>query len=236
MSTDVPEPGDRLRHAARVAWPNLPVLLIGSLLVAAGWSVIRVLSPQLGWATVVGIVLLVVPPFAALLRGCEVLLTDEHFGGLSLLQVLRRVALPAARATLPPLVAVLITVAALELWRWSAQTWMLASAAFGAAVSALILGTTVIALPYLVRTGTGLREGWLVAAYIATRNPVPVLGVMSAVGLGVWGAAHLSFALVVLLPAPLALVWAAAAGTATDRSQARLASAAGRHAEARLHL
>lgn len=230
MSVVAEQPADRLRRAFRLVWPNLPVLLCGSALVAVGWAVVRVLSPHLGWATVLGIGLLVVPAFAALLRGCEVLLTDEHFGLLSLVAALRRNGRPVARAIVPPVLAVLLTLAGLQLWRLSGQTWMLASVGLGTAVSALTLYTAVIALPYLVRTGAALRDGWLVSFYIATRNPVPVLAVLSAVGLGVWAAAYLSFALVVLLPTPVALVWAAAAANATDRSLIRMAARAARTA------
>jgi len=221
-------PGDSLAHAARLLWPNLPVLLLGSVLVAIGWSVARALSPQLGWGTVLGLGLVVVPAFAALLRGCEVLLTDEHFGVSDLVRTGGRALLPALKVTAGPTLAVLLTLSALRLWQLSGQQWMLVSVVLGAAVSLLGLYTAVVALPYLVRTGATLRSTWLVSFYIATRNPVPVLAVLSAVALAVWAAAYLSFALIVLLPAPLALVWAAAVTQATERSHATLAARTGR--------
>jgi hypothetical protein len=99
---------------------------------------------------------------------------------------------------------------------------MLASVALGAAASVLTLYTGVVALPYLLLTRAPWRTGWLVSFYIATRNPVPVLAVLSALALAVWAAAYLSFAVIVLLPAPLALLWAAAVTGATERSQTTL--------------
>jgi hypothetical protein len=228
MNEETVAPADPVRHAAGLLWPNLPVLLCGSLLVALAWGVVRTVSGPASWFSVVGLGLVVVPLFAALLNGFEVLLTDEHFGVADLLRRLPRTGVAALRVTALPTLLVLCTLAALTLWRTTQQTWLLASVGLGTAVSLLLLLTGVVALPYVVRTGCRLREGWLVSLYIAARNPVPVLGVLSAVALGVWAAAYVSFALVVLLPAPLAMVWATAVSLATQRSQTRLAARAAR--------
>lgn len=223
MSEAAHRSGDHLRRATRLIWPNLPVLLCGSVLVAAAWSVVRLSSAQLGWLSVLGLGLVVVPTFAVLLRGCEVLLSDEHFGIASLFPSMSRTFLRAAKVTAIPTGPLLLTLASLDVWHLSGQTWMLASVGLGVVVSALALYTAVVALPYVVRTGSTLVDGWLVSFYIAARNPVPVLGVLSGIALSVWAAAYLSFAMVVLLPGPLALIWAAAVTEATERSQARLA-------------
>jgi hypothetical protein len=224
MSELVEGSGDQLRRAARVLVPNLPVLLVGSVLVAAGWALLRLLPPELGWAVVLGLGLVVLPAFAALLRGCEVLLADEHFGVLNLFRSLVRGYGPAVKVTALPTLVVVLTLLAADLWRVSHQSWMLASVGVGIAVSLVALYTGVIALPYFLRTGAAPVEGWLVSFYIASRNPVAVLAVLSATALVVWAAAYLSFALVLLLPAPLALVWAAAVTSATGSSQARLSA------------
>jgi hypothetical protein len=210
-----------------VLWPNLPVLLLGSFLVAGAWSVVRAASPQLGWASLVGLGLVVVPVFATLLRGCEVLRLDEHYGVADLVRGVATTFWPAVKVAALPAFAVLLTTAALDLWRLSGQTWMLVSVAVGSLVSALALYTGVVALPYVVRTGTTLRTGWLVSFYIAAHNPVPVLAVLSALALSIWAAAYLSFAVVLLLPGPLALVWATAVAAATERSETALAGRTG---------
>ena len=139
-----------------------------------------------------------------------------------------RTVAPALKVTALPTVALLLTLSGVQLWQLSGQAWMLVSVGLGAAVSTLALCTGVVALPYVLRTGATLRSGWLVSFYIATRNPVPVLAVLSALALSVWAAAYLSFALIVLLPAPLALVWAAAVTGATERSSTGLAARTGR--------
>lgn len=222
MSEPAAGSGDQLRHASRLLWPNLPMLLVGSVVVAVGWSVVRALPSQLGWLAVLGLGLGVLPAFAALLRGCEVLLTDEHFGvrelGVSLVRDYR----PAVMVTVVPMATVLLTVMATELWRVSRQSWMLMSVGLGVSLSVVTIFAGVIALPYIVRTRSGIVDGWRVSLYVASRNPVPVLAVLSALALAAWAAAHLSFALLLLLPAPLALVWATATAVATASSRKRL--------------
>lgn len=219
---------DQLRRAGSQLWPNLPVLLVGSVVAAAAWALVRSLPPQLGWLAVLGAGLLVLPALAGLLRAWETLLADEHFGLADLGLTLTRCFLPTVGVTALPTLAVLLTVLALELWQHSGHTWMLASVGVGVSVSAVTMYAGVIAVPYVLRTGAGLVEGWLVALYVASRNPMPVLAVLSAVALAVWGAAYLSFALVLLLPGPLTMVWAAAVAVATQHSQAQIAGRIGR--------
>jgi len=186
--------------------------------------VVRALSPHLGWASVVVIALLVVPAFAVLLRGCAVLLADEHFGVADLFRTGTRCLWPALKVVALPTFALVLTLSAIQLWQLSGQAWMLLSVGACAGATLLALYTGVVALPYALRTRTSLRSVWLVSFYIATRNPVPVLAVLSAVALAVWAAAYLSFALIVLLPAPLALVWAVAVTGATERSTTAIAA------------
>ena len=88
---------------------------------------------------------------------------------------------------------------------------------------AALLLSGVVALPYRIGTGAPIRECWLVAGYIASRQPVAVLAVVAAAALAVWAAAHLSFALIILLVAPLAMTWAAAIEQATENSKNSLA-------------
>jgi len=69
---------DALRRSLRLLWPNLPVLLTGSVLVAAGWVLVRAISNHFGSISILGVGLLVVPLFAALLNAAESLLDDDH--------------------------------------------------------------------------------------------------------------------------------------------------------------
>lgn len=225
MSAVPPATVDPVRGALRTAWPNLPVLLAGSVPVAVAWVALRALPPSLGWLFLVGVGLVVLPTLAALVRGCERLLGGDDFGLADLVPTLLRTYPSAVRTAAVPTAAALLTFVALQVWRLSHEPWVLASIGVGAATTGVAALVSVVALPYALRPGTA-RQTWLVSGYVVSRNLVPVLGVVSALGLAVWVAAHLSFALVLLLPAPVALVWAAATTTAVRRSHARLASVA----------
>jgi hypothetical protein len=213
---------DLVRRVARLFWPNLPVLLTGSVLVALGWVAVRAGSGWSPWLSIAGAGLVVVPLFAVLLRGCEVLLSDEHFGVVQLFRSLPRSVLRAVRVAVVPTVATSLTFVAVLAWQLSGSPVMLASVAVGTVLSVVAAYVGIIALPYVVRTGAGWREAWPAALYVASRNPVLVLGIGAATALTVWAAAYLSFALVLLLPAPLALLWAGAETAAVDRSRRRL--------------
>jgi hypothetical protein len=227
MSVVPPASSDPRPGALRTIWPNLPVLLVGSVPVALAWAALRVLPPGWGWLSLVGIGLVVLPALAALVRGCELLLAGDEFGLADLLPTLRGSCPRAVRVTAVPTAAALLTSVALGVWRQTHQTWVLASVGTGIAATAATGLVAVVALPYSLRAAGPWQQTWLVSGYIATRNLVPVLGVVSALVLGVWAAAHLSFALVLLLPGPVAMIWAAALVGATRASRVRLAARTG---------
>jgi protein-S-isoprenylcysteine O-methyltransferase Ste14 len=221
MTTD--SGGDLVRRAAREWWPNLPMLLVGSIAVAAGWAMLRSVAAGSGWVALLGIGVLVVPVLAGLLDGCLRLLDDQHVGALQLLRGLPAVVVRSWRVTGPVTLVALLTDAAAVAWQRGGQPWMLVSLGICTAVLLGLVLVGVIALPYALSSRAGGRETWLVGAYLATRHPVLAVGVLSACGVAVWAAAHLSFALLILLPAPLALIWAAAASEASLRGRVRLA-------------
>lgn len=210
----------------RTAWANLPVLLLGSVPVAVVWVAVRALPPAFGWLALAGVGLVLLPALAALVHGCTLLLAGEDFGPTALVPTLVRTYPAAVGVTALPTASAVLTLLALHVWRLSHQPWVLASIGAGLAVSVVAGLVAVVAVPYRVATRAPLRETWLVSCFVVTRNLVPVLAVASAVGLAVWAASHLSFALVLLLPAPLALVWASAYSSATRRSQDHLAALA----------
>lgn len=219
--------GDLLHRAFRAWWPNLPLLLGTSIPVAAGWVVLRSVPSERGWIALLGTGLLVIPLFAGLLSACERLLEDEHVGVLQLARELPGIVVRSWRVTVPVTLVALLAAAAATAWQQGGRGWMLVSLGMCSAVLAGVVFIGVIALPYALRSHAPWKETWLVGAYLATRHPVLALGALSACAVTVWAAAHLSFALLVLLPAPLALIWAAAGSEARVRGRARLAG--GRH-------
>lgn len=215
--------GDRLPPVVRTWWVNLPLLLLASIPVAVGWVMLRSIPSTWAWAALLGTGLLVTPLFAGLLSAGARLLDDEHVRVLQLARELPRIVVRSWRVTAPVTLVALLTAAAATAWQQGGRPWMLVSLGMCAAALAAGVFVGVIALPYALRSHANGREAWLVGAYLATRQPVLALGVLSACALTVWAAAHLSFALLVLLPAPLALVWASAGAQACTRGQAQLA-------------
>lgn len=221
-STVAPDSTDEVRRVLSTVWTNLPALLVGSVPVAAAWVALRALPPGHGWLALAGIGLVVLPALAALVHGCTLLLSDEGYGLAEVVPTIVRTYRSSLAVTAVPTSTAALTLVALHVWRLTRQPWVLASVGACLAVTVVAALVAVVALPYRLRTRVDVRSTWLVSSYVASRNLVPVLAVVSVLGLGVWVAAHLSFALVLLLPAPLALVWAAASTTATRRSEARL--------------
>lgn len=208
----------------RAIWPNLPVLLVGSVLVAFGWSVTRVLAGLTGWLIPIGVWLLVMPPLAVLVGGCRLLLRDEHFGVGTLSRRLPATAGRTIMITAVPMIMVVLTLIGWHAWRLSGSALLVPSFLAGCLLSALALLAGVVAVPYGVLNRASVKDSWLVAGFVLTRQPVPVLAVAAAVALAVSATAYLSFALIILLPAPVAMIWAAAVEQATQNSKNALAS------------
>lgn len=213
---------DPVRHAASLLWPNLPVLLAGSILVVLAAAAVRAIAPASGVLAVVGAGLLVLPGLAALVRGAQVMIAGEVFGVADLLLALVRGYGPTATTAVVPMIALGLADVAADQWFAHQKGWMMISLGLCLAVSALTIVLGVITLPYRLRTGSRLVESWLVAVYVSTRRPVPVLAVVSAFGLLGWAAGHLSLALMIIFPGPLALLWAVAAGSAMTDCRHRL--------------
>jgi len=213
-----------LPAALRQVWPNLPVLALGSVLVAFAWGLARVAAAAVSWAGVVLIGLLVLPLLGALLRGCLVLLTGDHFGIGTLVRTLPSSFARGLRICAPVTGVALLGFAGTYAWQVSGSPWLLPSAALGSIITLGALYVGIVALPYYVGGNGSWLRSWQVGLFVATRNPVPVLATMAAVVLAVLAAEHLSVALVLVLPAPVALVWASALRTATEHSRQMLAA------------
>lgn len=213
---------DPLRHAASLLWPNLPVLLAGSILVVLAAAAVRAVAPTSVVLAVLGAGLLVLPCLAALVRGAQVMIAGEVFGVVDLLRALRRGYGPTVATAIIPMATLVLADVAAGQWMAHREVWMLISLGLCLSVSALTVILAVIALPYRLRTGSRLVESWLVAVYVSTRRPVPVIAVVSAFVLLGWAAGHLSFALMIIFPGPLALLWTAAADSATTDCRHRL--------------
>lgn len=206
----------------RILWTDLPVLLVGSVPVAAAWALARALPDPVTALLAIG--LLVVPSITVLAVGCQLLLADEHFGIGTLIRTLPVAYGRAVSVAVLPMITAGLTGVGFAAWQRSGSAVWLPSLVVGCLVSTVLILAAVVALPYRVRTGDRLAECWTVALYAASRNPVPVLGAAAAGVLAVSASAYLSFAVIILLPAPLALIWASAVRTATANSRRSLVS------------
>jgi MFS family permease len=216
---------DHPRQALGLLWPNLPLLLTGSLLVSLSWLLVRVVAPGLSLVAVILHLLLVVPTFAALLVTCQVLLTGQHVRVTDLFRTWGRRYRRSVTASLPVAATVLLTFGAFDVWHLSGQAWMLVSVGLGLTVSVLALFSWVLTLPYALRSDSrSVKRWWLVGVCGASRNALPVLGVLSLLGLAVWVVQSYSLAFTFLVPGVLALVWTAAFAAAADRTPALLES------------
>jgi hypothetical protein len=170
--------------------------------------------------------LVVLPLLGALLRCCTVLLTGDHFGIGTLVRTLPSSFARGLRFCAPITAVALLGSAGTYAWQVSGSAWLLPSAALGSILTLTAMYVGIVALPYHVDGNGSWLRSWQVGLFVATRNPVPVLATMAAGVLAVPAAEHLSVALVLVLPTPVALVWASALRTATNRSRQLLAAKA----------
>lgn len=207
-----------MRRAMRGVWPHLPVLLIGSIAVCAGAAVSALVAPGVTPVSVLAIALLVMPQYTALVAvaGGIILRRDGTFRewGGSFIRSWRT----TATVTLPTAAAMALLLVAVHVWQLSGQPWVLVPLGTAATVSAIgILGLTA-ALP-LAAERPGLRGTalWIAALFLVAKRPLPFIAVACLAGLGIWAATVWTASLLLLLPAPVALVASAAVWTSAAR-------------------
>lgn len=204
-----------LRTAFSQAWPQLPLLLLGSASVSVAVVVSLLASsvaPPVGWAASV---VTVAPCLMALVWcGCVIVTGGEvsmrHYVG-----ALRRLYWRAVRVAAVPLVLAVLTMIAVFGHQRDGGVWLLLPAAVGGTSTVLASVAAVVMLA--LRACHAEPEGpqaWLLALHLFARKPVPFLGASALGLLGVWASLNYSNGLFLLVPAPFALVLAAAFYTA----------------------
>lgn len=215
---DRAETNPYLRATFRGAWAHLPVLLVGSVVVTTAtaaavmaWGV----SPVLGGAVAVGGA---APALAALVAcGCDVV-TGGDVGVRDYRAAWRRLAAGAVRDALVPAVLGALTAVALvaRASGGGAWTWVPAGLGTTATVLASVAWLVLVPLRAACPEPSGSRA-WLLALHLFARRPVPfaAAGVVGALGIAV--STTVSNGLFLLVPAPFALVLAAAFHTSPVR-------------------
>lgn len=200
-----------LRRTMRGLWPHLPLLTAGSVVVCIAAAVAALVAPGATPVSVPVLAVLVAPGMTAIAGVANSVLQqdDSPFSSWA-----RGFAVGVRRgipAVIPLALSGALLLVAIEVWRRADQPVLLASVAVSGAVTlALIpltaaLVQTAIALPKMP-----IREQWRTAALLVLRWPVRFIAAPVLLGFGVWLAIGFSAGLLLLVPAPVALVSAAA--------------------------
>ncbi|MFE5334525.1 hypothetical protein ACFQ8E_01315 [Isoptericola sp. NPDC056573] len=207
-----------LRATFRGAWAHLPVLLVGSVAVTAASAAAVVAgdaSPVLGAAVAV---VAVSPTLAALVACCCDVATGDDVGVRDYGAAVRRVAAGAIGAALVPAVLAALTVVALVARAAGGGAWTLLPAGVGTTATVLASVAWIVLLP--LRASCPEPSGpraWLLALHLFARRPVPFVAAAVVGALGVAVSTGVSNGLFLLVPAPFALVLAAAFHTSPVR-------------------
>lgn len=200
-----------LRTALRSLWPYLPAWLVASAstCLAGGFALLAGVGMTPVTMLLGGV--LVGPVWAATVAAAGAALDGTEVTVRSFLDGLRRHGFTGIRVAVVPAVACALELVAVAMFRAQpGQTWLLAPVAVGGVASVALLLASVFAFP--VRIGRGLRGRtlWLTALSVAAVRPVLPLGVVAFGVLALLTGTTVSAALLLLAPAPLALLNAAA--------------------------
>jgi len=199
---------------ARVAWPNLPTLLIGDWVISLAALFVVVVAPGASPVAVILWALIVAPIFGALLAQISDMTEHKAVSPLSVFAYSRRYGVISISVWLVPAVSAASSLVALQWWKQTRDGFaLLATSAGGCATVVLILGA-VAALPIAIREPSARGVPlFLLSLHIVARRPVPIVAVLALLAIGAWASASLSPSIIVLIPALLALVNHAAVWT-----------------------
>lgn len=205
----------------RGAWPCLPALLVASTALCAAATVPVFVAPGINPVAVLLYAVLAGPFLAALTAVANSAAFDDVATIRSWARALREHALFGVRQSLVAAAAGELFLAALQVWSRGHPVWMLPSLALTGAATVLTLSGLLAVMPLgVARPGLRGVRLWITALHLVARRPVRFVAVFSLVGLGLWAATTWSASALLLLPAPVALLMAAAVWTTAADSVA----------------
>lgn len=211
-----------LRRVLRGAWPALPALAVGSAAVCAAAAVTMLLAPGISpVSTLLAAVL--IGPFAAALASVAQRIADGDTANVRhWASTVRRLAgFGVAACLFPALVGALFQVA-LFAWQHTGSALLLPSVAVtGAAALAAALGLPAV---LHLRSRDPDLHGvplWRTALALVLLRPLGFVATGCLAGLGLWASVGVTASLLMLVPGPVALLGAAAAGTAIEAHRRR---------------
>jgi hypothetical protein len=202
----------------RLVWPNLPSIALSSLIVCVGAVAVELLTPGITPFAVLLWAAIVSPLFGALVvQTNELVCSGSDQRLFSIFGYLRRSWLLSYKLSVIPAVAGALCLVALEVGRQTGSLLALVPAGLSGSAALLGLLAAVVALPLAQELPElKLRALLMMSLHVIARKPVPIIAVVAVGVLIGWAAAQFSVALVLLMPAPLAVllvpaVWTSAA-------------------------
>lgn len=208
-----PDPeAEIIRGALRGVWPSLPALLVASAAICATAVAPIVVAPGINPIAVIVAALAcgpLLPPLAAVTN--EMTTPSDVGGGHGTIRTwwltLRTQWRFGMTTALVPAVPGALLLVAVEVWRATGNIAVVPSFVASGIVTLLaVLGLTA-AIP-LGTSRTDLRgvRLWRAAVSTVAVRPTRFVAVASAAGFGVWAATHVSASVLLLVPAPTAIV------------------------------
>jgi len=197
-------------------WPNLPVLLVGGILICLGLVFTTIVSRGVNPVSVLLTAVIVAPVFAGLVACGHRIIGGDTVDVRELFQSVRKQWWIGLRVALVPAFALALALVALEVLNQT-RLALVPLAVSGAVTVVTTLGSTValpLALDQPQCTGFTL---WLTSLHAVARSPVPAIAVLAFGCTAAWATASSTVSFVLLVPGPLALVTVAAAWAALAR-------------------
>ncbi|QDP95259.1 hypothetical protein FOE78_04445 [Microlunatus elymi] len=202
-----------LRRAIRGLWTQLPTLSVAGAVVT-GAAVVSIVISQLSIIGLVLVPLLVGPSAAAVCAVADDVLARDDTSLRSWWAALGRFAGFGTRTLIIAAAPATLLVLALLALQQSGSSIAYLPVIVSAIVTVVVGATMIAVLPLGVsRPGLRGRLLWLTAAHLVARWPVRFLAPICLLGLGIWACVAFTGTLLILVPAPVALLATAACWT-----------------------
>ena len=202
-----------LRRVWSSLWTHLPLLALSAAVTAVSAAFASAAGTLVrgGLLTPVLLALLAGPTVMALMRVVQGALVEDDIDLRTYLSALRGTAARSAGISVVPAMCLTSLLAALEVYGRTGSGLMLVSLCLAAVASVLTVTGTVVLLPLVVaRPALRGARAWAISWHLLGRWPVRFLAPLALAALALWAAVSFASTLVLLLPAPIALLAGAA--------------------------
>lgn len=200
-----------LRRVWSALWRHLPMLAISSTVTTLGASIGFWFAGGSQLLVPILLALLAGPTVMALFLVVQGALVADDTDLRAYLRGVRDTALPSTAHSLIPALCLVSLAAAADVYARTSSTFMLVSLGVAIVATSLSVAGFVVVLPLAVaRPHVRGAMLWVTAWHMLGRWPVRFLAPIVMAGLALWTALTYSSTLVLLLPAPIALLAGAA--------------------------